>query len=269
MFGRKGLKRIEEVESDQLPDEVPEESGGFSLEELGRAYSSALQQANMDSVSVADLGTAAETDTTERENQLETAELSPGDSVEEELLDAPVVDETDGVPLRPESILEAILFLGTSNNHPIGIPKLVELFRNLSVDEIDQCINDLNQSYQQQERAFEIIKEGSGYRFQLASDLNVVRDRFYGKQKETQLNQAAIDCLSLVAYQPGISRHKLEQQWNQPAGALLAMLIRKGLIRLEKDDSTGTVESRYFTTDRFLDIIGLSSLDDLPHSEDI
>jgi segregation and condensation protein B len=99
--------------------------------------------------------------------------------------------------------------------------------------------------------------------------LNVVRDRFYGKQKETQLNQAAIDCLSLVAYQPGISRQKLEQQWNQPAGALLAMLIRKGLIRLEKDDSTGTIESRYFTTDRFLDIIGLSSLDDLPHSEDI
>jgi chromosome segregation and condensation protein ScpB len=47
------------------------------------------------------------------------------------------------------------------------------------------------------------------------------------------------------------------------------MLIRKGLIRLEKDDSTGTIESRYFTTDRFLDIIGLSSLDDLPHSEDI
>ena len=269
MFGRKGLKRIEEVESDQLPNEIPEESDGFSLEELGRAYSSALQQANMDLGSVHDPGIAAESETMDSNSQKETADQLSGDSVAEELLDAPVVDETDGVPLRPESILEAILFLGTSNNHPIGIPKLVELFRNLSVDEIDQCIDDLNQAYQQQERAFEIVKEGSGYRFQLASDLNVVRDRFYGKQKETQLNQAAIDCLSLVAYQPGINRQKLEQQWNQPAGALLAMLIRKGLIRLEKDDSTGIVESRYFTTERFLDIIGLSSLDDLPHSEDI
>lgn len=269
MFGRKGLKRIEEVEPEQLPNEVPKESDGFSLEELGRAYSSALQQANIDSASVTDPGTAAESESMDSDSQKETAEQLQGESVAEELLDAPVVDETDGVPLRPESILEAILFLGTSNNQALGIPKLVELFRNLSVEEIDQCIDDLNQSYRQHERAFEIVKEGSGYRFQLAADLNVVRDRFYGKQKETQLNQAAIDCLSLVAYQPGISRQKLEQQWNQPAGALLAMLIRKGLIRIEKDDSKGIAESRYFTTERFLDIIGLSSLEDLPHSEDI
>ena len=269
MFGRKGLKRIEEVESDQLPNEVPDESDGFSLEELGRAYSSALQQAHIDSVAMNPTGSAVDSETNYPNSLDETADQLQEESPAEILLDAPVVDETDRVPLRPESILEAILFLGTSNNQALGIPKLVELLRNLTVEEIDQCIDDLNQSYRQHERAFEIVKEGSGYRFQLASDLNVVRDRFYGKQKETQLNQAAIDCLSLVAYQPGISRQKLEQQWNQPAGALLAMLIRKGLVRVEKVDSQGTTESRYFTTERFLDIIGLSSLDDLPHSEDI
>ena len=261
MFGRKGLKRIEQVESDQLPIEVSEASEGFSLEELSRAYTTALQNSSHD----------PDANPQQTSSHHETLELDPSDfsSVKEELLDAPVVDETDGVPLRPESILEAVLFLGNSNNQAIAIPKLVELFRNLSADEIDQCIDDLNQSYRQNERAFEIVKEGSGYRLQLTPDLSLVRDRFYGKQKETQLNQAAIDCLSLVAYQPGINREKIEQQWSQPAGTMLAMLLRKGLLRIEKSTSNAVSETRYFTTERFLETIGLASLEDLPLAEDI
>jgi segregation and condensation protein B len=261
MFGRKGVKRIEEVEADQLSDEVAQGSEGFSLEELGRAYSVALQESKLDSTKSAEL--------------VESFRRAPQDEfandllVEERLLDAPVVEETDGIALRPESILEAVLFLGTSNNQAIGVSKLLELFRNLSADEIDQCIDDLNQSYRQSERAFEIVKEGNGYRFQLAADLNLVRDRFYGKQKETQLNQAAIDCLSLVAYQPGITREQIDQQWNQPAGNMLALLIRKGLIRLERSKSSTAAKTKYFTTDRFLEIIGLGSLEDLPFAEDI
>lgn len=260
MFGRKGLKRIEEVPSDPLADSQPEESDGFSLEELGQAYSTAIQQSGLQLVDQPEPDPPAS-------EQVDPS-FETGTVTDEVLLDAPVADESDGVPLRPDSILEAVLFLGTAQNQAIGIQKLVDLFRNLSSDEIDQCVDDLNQTYRDDQRAFEIVKEGSGYRMQLASELNIVRDRFYSKQKETQLNQSAIDCLSLVAYQPGITREKLEHQWNQPAASMLSMLVRKGLIRIEKSDTQPT-ENRYYTTDRFLEIIGLGSLDDLPHTEDI
>ena len=116
-----------------------------------------------------------------------------------------------------------------------------------------------------------IVRDSGGYRLELVPELHVVRDRFYGKVKETQLTQSAIDCLSLVAYQPGSTREELERQWNQPAASMLSTLVRKGLLKIERRPVQNGLEeqSHYYTTDRFLEIVGLESLADLPLSEDI
>jgi segregation and condensation protein B len=90
-----------------------------------------------------------------------------------------------------------------------------------------------------------------------------LRDRFQGKVREVSLQQAAIDCLAMIAYTPGITRQEIENLWgNSPTGTL-NLLIRKGLLRAEKDGPA----TRYFTTDKFLEIAGLTSLDDLPREE--
>jgi segregation and condensation protein B len=257
MFGRKGIKRVEVIESEQ--PQSSEESAGFSLEDLKTAYSEALQHS-------AQGGTTVES-TVESDGSADDLDQSLPEH--EALLDAPAPNEADDIPLRLDSTLEAMLFLGTSNNQPLSLVKLAELFRDLTPDEIDECVDSLNQMYKEDDRAFEIVREPGGYRMKLAADLNMVRDRFYSKQKETQLTQAAIDCLSLIAYQPGVTREKIEEQWNQPAGTMLATLVRKGLVLIEKSESPDGLISRYFTTDRFLEVIGLSSLEDLPLTEDI
>jgi segregation and condensation protein B len=256
MFGRKGVKRVEAIE----PDEIEAvESEGFSLEELGTAYAVAIEQASGETR--ISLGSEPEKQSVD----------SVQDAPQEEMLSAPDVTETDGVPVTPESILESMLFLGSSNNRPIAIDKLLELFRGVTAEELEQSVDSLNALYCQHNRAMVIVRASGGYHMQLAPELNLVRDRFYGKVKETQLTQAAIDCLSLVAYQPGVTRESIENQWNQPAAGMLSTLVRKGLLRIEKrpvGDRSG-LESHYFTTDRFLEIIGLESLEDLPSSEDI
>ncbi|MCY2983705.1 MAG: SMC-Scp complex subunit ScpB [Planctomycetota bacterium] len=257
MFVRKGVKRVESIESDEAEAVANE---GFSLEELGTAYAVAIEQASGET----------------RISQLSEQEKGPsvdsvGDSHHEEMLAAPDATETDGVPVTPESILEAMLFLGSSNNRPIAINKLLELFRGVTAEELEDSVDSLNALYRQHNRAMVIVRASGGYHMQLAPELNLVRDRFYGKVKETQLTQAAIDCLSLVAYQPGATRDSIEKQWNQPAAGMLSTLVRKGLLRIEKrpaGDGSGE-GSHYFTTDRFLEIIGLESLEDLPSSEDI
>ncbi len=257
MFGRKGVKRVEAIESDEAE---AVESEGFSLEELGTAYAVAIEQAS------GETGTSKLSEQ-EKGQSVDSAE----DSHHEEMLAAPDVTETDGVPVTPESILEAMLFLGSSNNRPIAIDKLLELFRGVTVEELEESVDSLNALYRQHNRAMVIVRAAGGYHMQLAPELNLVRDRFYGKVKETQLTQAAIDCLSLVAYQPGVTRDSIEKQWNQPAAGMLSTLVRKGLLRIEKRPAEGRSgeESHYFTTDRFLEIIGIESLEDLPSSEDI
>ena len=256
MFGRKGVKRVESIETEEAE---AVETEGFSLEELGSAYANAIEQASGELSSRSDFAPNSDA--------LNNSDLSaPID-----MLTAPGVNETDGVQVTSEAIIEAILFLGTSNNRPIPVDKLLELLRGITVGEIDEAIDSLNSLYQAHNRAMTIVRKSAGYSLQLVPELHLVRDRFYGKIKETQLTQSAIDCLSLVAYQPGATREELEEQWNQPATSMLSTLVRKGLLRIEKRPSQNGPgdKSHYFTTDRFLEIIGLESLGDLPHSEDI
>ena len=261
MLGRKGVKRVEAIESDEA-DSV--ESEGFSLEELGTAYAVAIEQASGEAKTLKASGQ-------ELAQTADTAGDSSNEIHQEEMLDAPDVTETDGVPVTVESILEAMLFLGSTNNRPLGIDKLLELFRGVTAEELEGAVDTLNALYSQCNRAMAIVRVSGGFQLQLAPELHLVRDRFYGKVKETLLTQAAIDCLSLVAYQPGVTRESIEKQWNQPAASMLSTLVRKGLLRIEKRPSENRVgdESHYFTTDRFLEVIGLESLEDLPLSEDI
>lgn len=263
MFGSKGVKRVELIESHE-PEVV--ESDGFSLEELGSAYAIAIEQAT---------GDASPTpgDESKSFNLADNATKPNGAPVppQEEMLAAPHAIETDGTSVTPETILEAMLFLGTSNNRPIAIDKLLEILRGIKADELDRIVDSLNATYANHNRAMHIVRASGGYQMQLVPELHLVRDRFYGKIKETQLTQAAIDCLSLVAYQPGTTRAEIEKQWNQPAAGMLSTLVRKGLLKIEKRASPNHTsdQSHYFTTDRFLEIIGLESLEDLPLSEDI
>ena len=259
MFGRKGVKRVESIEN---AEEGEVESEGFSLEELGSAYAIAIEQASGEVPSL-------------NESASDAVNIVPSglpdEPTLEQMLEAPNATETDGVHVTPETILEAMLFLGTSDNRPITIDKLRELFRGITVAELDEAVDSLNRLYRAHGRAMTIVRDSGGYRMQLVPELYLVRDRFYGKVKETQLSQSAIDCLSLVAYQPGSTREELERQWNQPAANMLSTLVRKGLLKIERRPLQNSPEeqSHYSTTDRFLEIIGLESLEDLPLSEDI
>jgi segregation and condensation protein B len=259
MFGRKGVKRVEPIDSEEIEHEVNE---GFSLEELGSAYAQAIEQASG--------GSADHAHNASDRNDLDALKTGSASAFHETQLAAPDASESDGVPVTPESILEAMLFLGSNNNRPLTIDKLTECFRGVTIAELDEAVDSLNQLYREHHRAMEIVREPGGYRMQLTSDLHSVRDRFYSKVKETQLTQSAIDCLALVAYQPGITREELEKQWNQPAVGMLNMLVRKGLLRLDRQENElqGT-HSHYYTTPRFLEVIGLESLDDLPLAEEL
>lgn len=255
MFSR---KRIERVESESATTENLAAEETYSLEDLGSAYARVLDsRENRQDV---------------RENESSEANSSQA-QVEDELevdslLNAPTVGESDHVPITPESILEAMLFVGASDNQPLEVNRLVEILKGTTVDDIHAFANRLNRRYREQDRAFDIVYETGGFKLQLAQNLALIRDRFYGKVKETQLSQAAIDCLSLVAYQPGITQAELEVQWNQPAGMTLSTLVRKGLLRIDNEGSHRT-KPKYFTTERFLEIVGLHSLNDLPHSEEL
>jgi segregation and condensation protein B len=175
--------------------------------------------------------------------------------------------EEDSCPVSPRSILEAMLFVGNRDNQPLSPRRAAELMRDVEADEIPGFIDELNGRYAAAGTPYQIVGEGDGYRLALRREFHPLSNRFHGRIREARLSQAAIDVLALVAYQQPITGEKLGRLRGKPSSHILAHLVRRGLLRIERPDPKRRT-AHYRTTDRFLKLFNLDSLDDLPRSED-
>ncbi len=242
------------MNSTQIDDdeEFEDDDQGLSLEELSQTYAQILKKGNSNAPSVDDdeaLANAAE------------EESQSFDPLAEDLA------ESDACPVTPMTILEAVLFVGRPDNSPISADEIAGLMRGVKATEIEVYVTQLNEIYAESNRAIRIAAIGNGFRLQLADELQFIRDRFYGPIREIRLNQAAIDCLALVAYQPGISREQLEDQRGQPSGPVLSQLVRRQLIEIKREGQKHK-HLCYYPTDKLLQLIGLGTLEDLPQVEE-
>jgi segregation and condensation protein B len=178
----------------------------------------------------------------------------------------PPADE-DCCPISPLSILEAMLFVGNRDNWPLSPRRVAELMRDVEADDIPPLIDELNRRYDAAGAPYRIVGEADGYRLALRREFHPLRNRFYGRIREARLSQAAIDVLALVAYQQPISGEKVGRLRGKPSSHVLAHLVRRGLLRIERPPSQPRTP-HYHTTERFLRLFNLDSLDDLPRSED-
>lgn len=170
--------------------------------------------------------------------------------------------------VRPESIIEAMLFVGDRENKPLPIARMCELIRNLSEQEALEVISDLNARYDREGAPYKIIEDGDGYRLVLRSEFDDTLARFMGKPKEFKLSQTAIDVLALVAYRQPISHDEILEIRSSGANAL-SQLVKRELLAVEKKVVDGKKTAYYRTTDRFLKLFHLNSIDDLPIIGDV
>lgn len=175
--------------------------------------------------------------------------------------DAP--DPDDCCPLSPRSLLEAMLFVGDREGQPLSPQRMAELIRGVEPGEIAGLVDELNADYAATGSAFFIANEGAGYRMTLRRGLDALRDRFFGRAREAKLSRAAVDCLAIVAYQQPISGEQVSRFRGKPSAHVLAQLVHRGLLKLERSSGSQRT-AEYRTTDRFLQLFHLESLDELP-----
>lgn len=258
MKNRRGVQRIESEEPVEEMDVLAaiDSENELSLEELSAAYSKLLGESTPSSLEVDD-----------QKPKTGTEEDLNADDAILELDEDTDREEVDACSVTGKSILEAILFVGHAGNEGVRSESVSAMMRGVHPSEIDEWIVELNQQYAEQDNAMRIVHDESGYRMQLCPELYSVRDSMYGKLRETQLNQVAIDCLSLVAYRPGATRKEIEQLWCRPAGSVLSLLVRRDLARVAREGKGKQAITRYYPTERFLNLLGIASLDDLPVAE--
>ncbi len=174
----------------------------------------------------------------------------------------------DACQVTPRSILEAMLFVGSPDNQPLAAERVAGLMRGVRPAEIEDLVRELNEQYAASGRAYEIKSEGAGYRMALRGEYGRVRDKFYGRVRQARLSPAAVEVLSIIAYNGPQTPDEGPRLGAPPGGPILSQLVRRQLLALERTESSPR-RVLYRTTQRFLDLFGLQSLDDLPRSQEL
>jgi segregation and condensation protein B len=195
----------------------------------------------------------------------ETAETSEAENRDPESTSASIpIPETRPDPVQ---VIEALLFVG---GPPLTAQAIAELLQSdFEVGFVERAIDDLRRRYARQNRPYEIRLSDDGYRITLCSDFEPVRNRVYGYgPKQVRLSQETLEILALVAYRQPISRRRTEELAGRNAGSALRQLTERGLLMLDPAHAKAD-ETQYRTSPRFLQLFGLSQLDDLPQIEDL
>lgn len=244
--------------------EEPDEEEGLSFEDLGAAFARAAAEIDPELVaSPADAHAGGEAGSAP---DAESGERATGAASHREPRDDRGDDE-DGVgTVTPEAIVEGALFVGHPENQAFSEQRLASLMRDVTPEEVVAMIDRLNASYREAGQAFRIVRDEQGYRMTTAPELDSMRQQFLGKVRETRLTQLAVEVLSLVAYQPGITAQTVRDQRGRDCGSVLSQLVRRRLleIRREPGEASGRTTQTYYPTERFLALFHLESLDDLP-----
>jgi len=251
----------------------PSADESWSVEEIERLYQKALDA--VDAVAN-DLNAATDALTSEADSDrpeptatavTPTTVGAPESPVESK---ATTEADTSDVPVGPEQVLEALLFVG---GKPLTIKAMGTVLRGeFDAVFIETAIEQLRERYADQNRPYEIHLTDGGYCMRLRSDFEPERNRVYGfGPRQVRLSQDTLEVLSLVAYRQPISRRSIEEIGKRGAGSHLRQLLQRELVVLERGEGGVGAEKdvAYRTSPRFLQLFGLRRLEELPQIEDL
>ncbi len=192
-------------------------------------------------------------------------DLYPQEEEKTEKTTPPVKDAAADDPTEIRPVIEALLF---ATNQPLTIKRLTEI-TGREKSEILQAIDDLRNEYDGTNRAFQIEEIAGGFLLLSKKEYHRWVIRLEKKVQESKLSPAAMETLSIVAYKQPILRATIEAIRGVESSQMLRSLMDKGLVKVVGKDETLGRPLLYGTTKRFLDQFGLTSLRDLPRTQEL
>lgn len=165
-----------------------------------------------------------------------------------------------------ERVVEAILF---ASETPLPLSKIVSILGVGSARDVRGHIQALNEKYERTEASFRIEQIASGYQMLSMPVYNTWIRRLKASKQESRLSQPALETLAVVAYKQPVVRADIEAIRGVSAGEMLNRLRELGLIKIVGRAEDVGRPMLYGTTKRFLEVFGLSGLEDLPAVEEL
>ena len=162
---------------------------------------------------------------------------------------------------RDSKILEAILFASSS-------PVLEEDLKDKMINkkEFKKEIESLREFYQN--RGINLIKTGNKWSFRTAESIKDELTIF--KTQKRKLSRAAIETLSIIAYQQPITRSEIENiRGVQMGRGSIDHLMEIGWIKPSGRKNIPGKPALWVTTELFMEHFGIENISDLPSKDEL
>ena len=157
-----------------------------------------------------------------------------------------------------KSVIEAILFAA---GREVSIQEL-SMALEKPTEEIESIIKEMREDYKT--RGIEITKMEDNYQLVSKKEYYEYIYPIFDKRNKPNLSNAALETLSIIAYNPKITKAEIESIRGVNSDGTMYKLLDYNLIEnVGKADAPGR-PSMYSVTNEFLKLFGLTSLDDLP-----
>lgn len=162
---------------------------------------------------------------------------------------------------RQLAVLEGLLFV--TGDEGLTAAQVADTL-GVSEKQAEELFAQLQKVWQSDDRGLEVVRYGDIYRFLTKAFVHSYAARLFSKDVKTQLSQAALETLAIIAYKQPVTRVEIEEIRGVSADAMLRKLIARGLV---KEDGRSEAPGRpilYSVTNEFMDAFQLLSLDELP-----
>ena len=157
-----------------------------------------------------------------------------------------------------ERTLESLLFLSAD---PVEAEALADA-TGAELHEVVTGLERLREHYEFERRGFVLRQLAGGWTLSSHPDAEEAARRLLAKPRTPPLTPAQAETLAIVAYLQPVSRPEIARIRGVNAESAAATLLERGMIEESGRSQFGAV--LYRTTELFLKLFGLNSLDELP-----
>ena len=177
----------------------------------------------------------------------------------------PLTEENENMGLLERQI-EALLFVSPQ---PVSAATMADHL-GVSLERVERAVAAIKNSHAKG-RGLTLLNLAGGWQMATAPDLADTVESFsaYLSMQRIRLSRAALETLSVIAYNQPITMAEIEEIRSVRCDRVVETLLKNGLIDRPRRENKRKSLRRYRTTNKFLEIFGLSSISALPTLEEL
>src|SRR4051794_15514478 len=168
-------------------------------------------------------------------------------------------------PAETKRILEAALLTA---QEPLAVTDLKKLFEEeLGAEVLKALLAEVREEWSG--RSVELVQLASGWRFQTRPEFRPYVERLF-PEKPPRYSRAVMETLAIIAYRQPVTRGDIEDVRGVVVSTQIVQALEaRGWIDIVGHRETPGRPALYATTRKFLDDLGLRTLEELPPLEEI